>query len=404
MLKFSNFVSTITEEKAPPRGILHIDHPRENVFGQVHHDEFGRKQYSHGADVIKNTANVLRGVLNRTIEVQEKGDDAVSFHTTVTPDGKVGVKYKGPGAQYNFSQKDVQRQYAEKPYLAKKLGAVLQHIGKVLPSEPGEYQGGFLSTPEDRKVEGGKIKHTPNAITYGVDANSEEGQKLANSKVSVMLHSMLSRSGTTSPIPRNLQFKSHSDVHMMSPHISPEEQNIPAEHKTKTEKHLNSVDKLLDGYDASHLHGHEETLRRYANRVITDNEAPNTVGYINYLKDHHQKLIDGVKTEKAKKAKAATREAAIAHVANNGKAFERTFAIHNAMHNATNAIAEGLNKSASRGYEHQVGDTPAAPEGFVARDDGGRVYKLVSPQIRNALRARSASFKKPVVQESILGR
>jgi hypothetical protein len=191
---------------------------------------------------------------------------------------------------------------------------------------------------------------------------------------------------------------------MMSPHISPEEQNIPAEHKTKAEKHLNSVNKLIDGYGTSHLHGHEETLRRFANRVITNNEAPNTVGYINYLKDHHQKLIGGVKTEKAKKTKAANRDAAIAHVANNGKAFERTFAIHNAMHNATNAVAEGLNKSASRGYEHQVGDTPAAPEGFVARDDGGRVYKLVSPQIRNALRARSASFKKPLVQESFLGR
>jgi hypothetical protein len=400
MLRFSNFQYTITEEKAPPRGILHIDHPRENAFGQVHHDEFGRKQFLHGPDVIKNTVGVLRGVLNRTTEVQEKGDDAVSFHTTVTPEGKVGVKYKGPGAQYNFSQRDIQRQYAEKPYLAKKLGAVLQHIGKVLPSQPGEYQGGFLSTPEDREVKGGKIRHTPNAITYGVDAKSEEGQKLANSRVSVMLHSMIDKSGATAPIPRNLQFKAHPDVHMMSPHITPEEQNIPAENKKVANRHIESINALLDGYDASHLHGHEQTLRQYANRVITNNEAPNTVGYINFLKEHHQKLIDGVKTEKAKKAKAAARDAALAHVASKGKAFEKTFAIHNALHNATNAIADGLTQSANRGYEHHVGETPASPEGFVARDNNGRVYKLVPPQIRNALRARSEAFKKKPNKEN----
>lgn len=394
MLKFSNFLSTITEEKAPARGILHIDHPRENVFGQVHHDEFGRKAYAHGSDVVKNTLNTLRGVMNGTTPVNEKVDDRGSIHVIRTEEGKVGVKYKGPGAQYNFSQKDVQRQYAEKPYMAKMIGTVLQHVGKVLPPHPGEYQGGFLSSPEDRKVEGGKIKHTPNAITYGVDANSEEGKKLAGSKVSLAIHSMIDKSGMTSTIPRNFQFKSHPDVHLMSTHVTPAEQNIPPQHKKAAQEHISNAESLLKDYDHSHLHGHEQTLRQYANRVITNNEAPNTAGYINYLKDYHQKLIDGVKTENAKKAKAATRDAAIAHVAQNGKRFERTFAIHNAVHNATNAIAEGLAQSANRGYEHHVEGTPASPEGFVARDEGGRVYKLVPPQIRNALRARGQAFKK----------
>ena len=384
---------SILTEAAPARGIQHISHPSESAFGNQVLDKDGNKVYVHGPKAINSALSTIQGVASGRVSVSRKVDDAMSAHVIRTPEGKVGVKYKGPGATYNFSKADIEKQYKDKPYIAQKLIPMLQHIGKVLPDKPGEYQGGFLSTPETRTEEDGKISHTPNTIKYAVDKNSKEGRKLAGSKVSIVLHTRIDPSGKAKPLNYE-DLKQHPDVHVLSHSVTKEEQNIDPDKKRQALKHIGSAKELMKGQDFSHLAGHEETLRRYTNSTIDSGETPSVSGYKQYLNNYHDKRIDSVKTEKAKMQKAQEKEDALHHVESNKDAFNRTLQIHHHIQRATYAVADGLSKSASGGYDHSIEGEESTGEGFVAKG-----LKFVPRGFTEANRRRSARFKQ---QKSVI--
>ena len=170
-----NFKQFLFEETAA--GIQHLEHPSDRTFD-------GQKSAEHAVKTLHNIASGRE-------PITRKIDDKLSFQAIRTPEGKVGVKYKGPGSHYNFSDKDIDKQHGHKPYLVKPLKLLQKHLAKVLPSRPGEYQGGFMSSSKDRNEREGNIEHTPNTITYHTPASSEEGKKLKRSKVSAVIHTEL---------------------------------------------------------------------------------------------------------------------------------------------------------------------------------------------------------------------
>jgi hypothetical protein len=389
---------SVLNEAAPARGIQHIKHPREDALGKQVTDVHGKQTYIHGPAAINPTLSAIQGAASGRIPVSRKIDDRMSFQAIRTPEGKVGVKYKGPGATYNFSKADIEKQYKEKPYIAGPMHALLQHVHKVLPDKAGEYQGGYLSSPADRTEEDGKITHTPNTIKYAVDKNSKEGRKLAGSKLSIAMHTQIDKNGRAKPLNYE-DLKQHPDVHVMSHNVSKEEQNIDPDKKRQALKHIGSAKELMKGQDFSHLAGHEETLRRYTNSTIDTGEAPSVSGYKQFLNNYHNKRIDSVKTEKAKNQKMQEKEDALHHVESNKDAFNRTLQIHHHIQRATYAVADGLSKSAHGGYEHSIEGTPSSGEGFVARDSKGDILKFVPKAFTAANRARTARFKQ---QKSVI--
>ena len=389
---------SILNEAAPARGILHVLHPREKAFGHETTDKEGNKVFLHGPKAINSALSTIQGVASGRIPVDRKIDGRMSFQTQRTPDGRVAVKYKGPGAQYNFTKADIDKQYKDKPHIANILHPLLQHIGKVLPDKPGEYQGDYLSTPADRKEEDGKISHTPNTITYAVDKNTKEGRKLSGSKLSVAIYAKLDKDGQA----KRLKFedlKEHPDVHVMSHSVTKEEQKIDPDKKRQALKHIGSAKELMRGEDFNALSGHEQTLRQYANSTLDSGETPSVSGYKTFLNNYHNKRIDSVKTEKAKNQKAQEKEDALHHVENNKGVFDRAFQIHHHMQRATYAVADGLSKTADGGYHHSIEGQPATGEGFVARDSKGDILKFVPKAFTQANRARSARFKQ---QKSVI--
>jgi hypothetical protein len=317
----------------------------------------------------------------------------MSFQAIRTPEGKVGVKYKGTGATYNFSAEDIKKQHSEKPYIAGPLTNILNHVHKVLPKGTGEYQGGYLSSLEDRAEEDGKIGHKPNTIRYSVDKKSAEGKKLAKAPLSIALHSRIAADGSTSPIGEG-ELQEHPDVHLMSHLVSSEERKLSPDAKRKALEHIAAAKKLGQKHSHDHHEGHDETLLRYANSTIDTGEKPNAKGYIKFLEKHHQKRIDSVKTEKAKNQKAEERKASINHVNDNLDKFDKTFDMHHHIQQATYAVADALSKTASGGYSHKIDGEEAAGEGFVS---GG--MKFVPRKFTEANRKRSAALK---AQKSIL--
>ena len=376
MQRFRLFVESFLTEAKKPGGILHIEHPSDLTFD-------GHKHAKHAL-------TTLRGVAMGRTPVTRKIDDKMSFQVKRDESGRVGVKYKGTGSQYNYSNDDIERQHGEKPYLVKPLRALLAHSHKVLPNRTGEYQGGFMSTPESRTEKSGKISHTPNTISYSVKKDSPEGKKLSNSKVSMTIHTELKGPNRAAhPITSQSDFASHPDVHLVDHTVSKEEQKLSPSDKKKVLSHISAAQKLMKDHDYGHLSGHETHMRTYINSTLDSGEKPNVEGYKKHLSGRLQKEIDKVKTEKAKNQKSSARDATINHIESNKNAFQRSFDLHHHMQQATNVLARSLNRSASGGYTHHIGEKESGPEGFVAKG-----LKIVDrEEFSKANRARGALLR-----------
>ena len=353
MLGFSSY-SNLLNEANLVGGIGHIEHPSDRVFD-------GEKAARHAVSTIRGVA------LGRT-PVTRKIDDRMSFQVIRDQQGRVGVKYKGSGSTYNFSNDEIERQHGQKPYLVKPLRELLAHAPKVIPSRQGEWQGGYMSAPEDRTEKGGKTGHTPNTISYSVKKDSPEGKKLAKSKVSMTIHTELKGPNRKPhPIEDQSEFRDHPDVHLVNHVVRKEDQKLSPEAKKAVLRHISSAQTLMKGHDYSHLTDHDKTLRTYVNSTVDSGERTHVEGYKKHLADRWEREIAKVKTEKAKKQKMDQRDAALAHVDANREAFQRSLDIHHHIQQATNTLADNMNRTAHGGVSTEIGGKPSGGEGFVAK-------------------------------------
>jgi hypothetical protein len=357
-------------------GIQHLEHPSDRVFDSP--------------EAATHAVNTLKGITSGKTPITRKIDDKMSFQAIRTPEGKVGVKYKGAGAHYNYTPQDVEKQHGHKPYLAHPLKSLLTHIGKVLPHRAGEYQGGFMSTSETRHEKGGKIGHTPNTIEYSTPSNSEEGKKLKRSKVSAVIHTEL-KGPKREPVPITSmhEFHSHPDVHLVQHVVEPAGRHISAEDKKTINSHISQAEKLMKGHDYSHLSGHESTLRNYINSTVRSGTTPNVAGYKQHLSDYHNKKIEAVKTQKSKEAKTAEKSAALQHVTKNAPAFAKSLQIHHHIQQATNHLARSLDKASKGGFETRIGGKETNGEGYV----GGGLKVVDRSEFSRLNSARSAQLR-----------
>ena len=374
-----SFALFLSEAKAGP-GIQHIEHPSDRLFD--------------GKEAAHHALNTLKNVANGSAPVTRKIDDRMSFQVIRDEHGRVGVKYKGPGSHYNFTPEDIDKQHGHKPYLAHPLKLLLEHAHKVLPNHPGEYQGGFMSGPESRTIEDGKISHQPNTIKYSTPVESEEGKKLKNSKVSMTVHTELKGPNKEAhPLSTLHGFKEHPDVHLVNHVVSSEDQRkIDPKIRSQAEGHIKQAEAAMHGHDCSHLEGHEEKLRRYINSTVSSGETPSTDGYKHFLKEKvHDPEINKVKMEKTKNAKTAVRDADLDHVEKNRQHFDKSFKIHGHLQAATNLLARGLGKVAGGEFEHHIDGQETGPEGFVS--NGLKIVDRGEGGFSAANRARSAILK-----------
>jgi len=371
-------------------GILHIEHPSDRVFDGEH--------------AANHAINTLRGAAEGRTPITRKIDDKMSYQVIRTPDGRVGVKYKGTGANYNFSHDDIDAQHGDKPYLASSLHHVLEHIHKVIPNRPGEWQGGFMSSNHDRTIQGGRISHKPNTIEYSVPTDTKEGQKLKNSKISTVIHSELHGPNREAhPVLNLSEFKEHPDVHQVNHLVTHEEQHdVDPATKRQALHHLDQAEKMMKGHTHGHTEGHETHMRTYINSLIGSGSEPSAAGYSEFLRARHQKEIDAAKEKSTTRPstianKESKRDAVLDHVSKNSQAFDKTFKIHGHIQAATNLLARGLAKSAHGGYSHVINHpetgekVPTGPEGFAA--GGLKIVDRGEGGFTAANRARSAILK-----------
>ena len=385
MLGFRQFIVESPTVAAPEDGISHSDHAADLSFR-------GKSQARHAL-------RLLRGVATGSVPVTEKMDDKISFHAIKTPEGKIAIKYKGKGSHYDYSVADIEKQHGHKPYKAESLKAAFKNLHKILPDEPGEYQGGVMSTPDiARATEGGRVGHTPNLIKYSYPENSPEGRKLAKSKVSLTIHTKLTgEKRNPEQILDQSNFKSHPDVHLVHHTVSKEEQKLAPSDKKIVLGHLSSAQKLMKDHSYDHLtqHNHPQMLESYINSTVLTDEKPTVKGYRAHVEAYHNKKINAVKTEKAKASKAADRDAALNHIDQNREAFQRSLDIHHHLQSAANHLADSLDKNTQprkkqAGLETTINGNESGGEGYMAP---GGIKVVNRPRVSKNLLGRSAALK-----------
>ncbi len=146
-------------------------------------------EYGHngGSTAIRTLHNVHNHIEHgaRNSNLTTKIDGGVSIVTGKHPvSGKQFVAYKGAlnkigsddESRLSFSHHDIDKNFADKPWLKEKMKHVLDHAHKILPHH-GIYQGDFLFDHNDKHYEGNNVSFTPNTITYSANKNSAEGKK-----------------------------------------------------------------------------------------------------------------------------------------------------------------------------------------------------------------------------------
>jgi hypothetical protein len=363
MTTFKDFLA----EDASEEKLKHLEHAEDHV---IHGGSAG---FSHAYHNLKDVHDRLTGKENATkVTMKYDGSPSVIFGTN-PENGRFFVATKSAfnkNPKINYTPEDIDRNHGHAPGLVEKLKAALEHLPKVTPRK-GVYQGDIMHTKGDVRVQGNKVRFTPNTITYGADRNSEHGQAAMNSQIGVAVHTAYK--GKTMEdmkaqyAPELNTFKNHKDVHLISTEHPLDKLDYNPKDQQRFAKHMKAaamLHKATGEDDFTAGQDHQIPLKTYINSTIRHGTNPSISGYIEHLAGSHQKKIDSVKTEKAKAQKTALAQADLDHVKNNRRSFNRVLQMHRHLQKAKNVLTNTLSSNSE--FEHTINGKKTKPEGFVA--------------------------------------
>lgn len=375
MLKFKIFLS---EEKSA--AIPHLQH----LAGEEHF--YGRERSDADISRLEHLHKYLKNEKSAVDSIGVKADGSPSFemgHTTnpKTGEKEFGVAYKGAAKGYAFTQEDIDDKFGHSAGLHSKMSQLLEHGRKIVSPIHGMVQGDFMGSKKDGtiKVDGDKVTHKENTITYGYDGKSDEGKQLKRAKISLALHTRIDgKDGRQYNLDKG-SFYEHPDVHIWDGTFHRTKINYPPDNEEMFTSHLGDAKKKLSelrDHDGL-VEGHSDHLQTYVNRAVREGSNPTTAGYRSHLKEKLQKDIDKVKTAPAKQRKTEFMENMLDHIDENKDQFSKLFSAHVSLDKAKNVLLRTLETS-KQNQEHTINGEKTNPEGFVVSYKDGDVRKVVN--------------------------
>lgn len=373
------FLSYLTEAAGTSGAIKHLTH----LAGEEHF--FGSERTRADIDRLDHLHRYLKGEKSNVSRVGIKADGSPAFEMghVVNPntgEREFGVAYKGATKGYSFNQKDVDEKFGDKPGLHGKITQLLKHGGKVMSPLHGVVQGDFMGSKQDGTIrkEGNKIIHKEQLIQYALPHNTDEGKKLAKSKISVSLHTRIDGDNREYNIDTD-KFNEHPDVHIFNNKFDRTNVNHDSDTQAEFTKHFNnaksSLSKLRNHDDL--IEGHSEHLQTYINKTVRSGAVASAAGYRKHLADRLNKDVDKVKTPEAKQRKLEYAEHMSNDVEENIEQFGHLFAAHRSLDKAKGVLLNRLEMS-GQNQEHSINGEQAKPEGFVVGYKDGSVSKVVN--------------------------
>jgi len=381
-----SFTSFLVEESTEDK-LKHLEHPEDHLL------KSGEPGFHHAFNTLKTSAEALQGHDTGT-KLMTKYDGAPSVVFGHHPEtGKFFVASKSAfnkDPKINYSEADIDRNHGHAPGLVKKLKAALAHLPKVAP-KAGVFQGDFLYHKDDGDVtDTGKEYHfKPQLINYETPKNSEQGKKIARSKMGFYVHTGYKGTDLENMkadyTPDTSGFKQHPDVHMHHWHegFDPKKAKYTDAEHAKFKQGMNAAGKLMTGGDrhavfsaASHVD--PDHMSTYINKSVVHGEAPSVEGLHKHIQTRMQAKVDAVKTPKAKAEWTAKMNQQTAAVKQNKKHLEQLLQMHQHMQNAKNALLPALARGDTSGYKYSINGQPSTAEGTVAVTKDNRPTKYVN--------------------------
>jgi hypothetical protein len=301
----------------------------------------------HGKEGAIAAHKLLHDTANNRHPLQKKGDGSLAFHIVTGVDGKKGVATKSidnKNPKINYTHDDIENNHGHAPGLAEKLHHLLDNAHKI-SGNSRHISGEFLFTPKEvKKEKDGSVSFKPNTVK-NVVKDDAEAQRIKNAKVGVAVHSAFDGNGARKPLEHG-DVSEHPDVYNMNLSAPKIQKN------DETKKHLSNLSSVIrktpqQAYDFISHPDVKEHFKTYVNRTVREGTSPSVDGFVNHMREHHQKGIDKVKTDKAKKQKEDVMKSQVAHLLKNKQHIQHGINIHNATSAAKDHLVDLVNKADS---------------------------------------------------------
>jgi hypothetical protein len=401
MINFTNFLT----ESLDVEKLKHLEHVEDHII------HGGHEGVSHAADTLNDVNDFLSGKKTDT-KITTKYDGAPSVVFGINPEnGKFFVGSKSvfnASPKINYTDEDIEENHGHAPGLVAKLKLALKELPKIMPKKGGVYQGDLMFGKEDVRDEGKDFSFTPNTITYSAEKNSEQGIKIANSKVGIVVHTQyLGKRGKHAKLSdmhadfnvNQKSFQDSKDVFRVNPEV--QSAKISGMEKKEYKKHLEDAlneykNQDLDIHEV--LDGHDILLKTYINSTVRDGSKPSSAAYIKFLQTKYEKELAKLKSEKARATKQEEMDTILSHVKSHKKQFDSILKMHDSLQKAKDVLTRALSDSAVTGFKTTIGGKPTKPEGFVAIKNG-RPSKLVDRAEFSAANFAGGAFQKASKEE-----
>jgi hypothetical protein len=274
----------------------------------------------------------------------------------------------------NFSHTDIKGNHGEDFSLATKLHHALEHLPKVTPKK-GVFQGDLLY---DKDHLGGSSKHhefTPNAITYKVDKNSEDGKKISRAHIGLTVHTKFdNKSAPVKGFDPHKEFIPHEDVHVVHHQVPMNPEVYTAKHRSEFTNHIQNASlkyAKMKPEALEDIKNHAPHIDNYINHTIRGNKTPDVKDYISHLGNQGQK--EGMKGDKAK---AYQKYANLAQDAQTKQShLKLNFEMHRDLQKAKNTLIDALSTNRP-GWSYAINKKKIGPVGYTVHHDDGDPVKL----------------------------
>jgi hypothetical protein len=219
MLTFREFIK---ESASGVASAKHQEHPEDNAVKS-------KEGFAHSLSALKAVHHGLKSGNSGETHISTKLDGAPAFLAMRHPKtgaAMVATKHSalGKNPRWASSHEDVKKHFGHSEGLAKKMGHLLNHVGKVLPAKKGvAYQGDYMHDSHNLHHTDHDVSFKPNTIRYHVKKDTKEGNKAVKSKIGIAFHTQFAGNHEhpetmhAHPIKDHSVFKKHPDVHLISP-------------------------------------------------------------------------------------------------------------------------------------------------------------------------------------------
>ena len=377
-----------------------------NVTQLKHLEHLEDEMLNYGVEGCKAAVSFLKelrkmlGCDDSTGFMQTKWDGAPAVVCGEHP--VTGIFFVGTKSVFNkndpkicYTEDDVERYYGQGD-LSRKLKASLKWFGGL--EIQGIIQGDLLFTSDDVKVENvhGERLYTfrPNTITYGIPVDHPIGKEIKNAKIGVVFHTPYGNdwnvSGSSVPIKT---FAKLTEVAVVDNDTPMHKVGLNHQEEVKFDGHVATIEKMcgicgdfLDelvtntgstGDQKWHIATH---LKPFFNAEIkaarTINNADNALESLyNFYYDKTKVMLDRLKTNNTKVAKAALVHGSLNYLETNKLKFKAMLGLYKELQTVKQMVVDKLDHLETFRTFAQTdnGYKVTGPEGYVLHKDGDMI-------------------------------